>query len=159
MRSVLPGGHYGGHWHTPRCLIVILWVGGGGRLGIAMVVVMFMSGVIFTIPLTVVATNSGPLMIIIVVMIIVIVTATRWVVSHVMWISITMVTVADPSPPTSSPVTPPTSGAAMVRSLELLVLLTVVTLLVIDLCSCSQNGAVQSSGYAVVPASCRNVSG
>ena len=102
------GLHNGGHWHTPRCLIVILWMGGWGRPGVAMVVVMIMSGVIFTIPLTIVTTNLGA-MIIIVVMIVVIVMATRRMVSHMMWISIAMVTVAGSSPPTSSSVTPPTS--------------------------------------------------
>ena len=134
-------------------------MGGWGRLGITVIVVMFTSGVIIMIPLTVVAPHSRPLVVIVVVMVIVIVTATRWMVSHVMRISITMVAVTGPSPPTPSPVTPPTSRATMVGALELLLLLAVVTLLVVNLGSCSHDGVVQPRGYAVVPSGHGNVGG
>ena len=78
---MLTGGHYGGHWHAPRCLIIMLWMGGGGSkdvLGvmITMVVVMATFRVIFMIPLTIVATHPGAGVVPIVRMIIVIITTT-----------------------------------------------------------------------------------
>ena len=69
-----------------------------------------------------------------------------------MWIAVAMVMVPNSSPPTPSSVTPPTSGTAVVGALEFLIFLAVLTLSVAHLCSCPQDGAVQSCGYAVVSA-------